>query len=537
MAPQFLEKEMGSGEGGNHEVVTSNHEPEDSFSEDGENVHHQVDAKDMYRMGKDQQFRRIFRLSTMIMFTSMVQCTWEIILIAPSGGLLNGGLPGLFYSYIWTFVGFVFVVMSLAEMASMAPTSGGQYHWVSEFAPANHQRILSYVSGLMATTSWQAGSAGGTFLIGTLIQGMIAAYYPSYIPQRWQGTLFVFAIAAIEGIVNSSMVNQLPRIQKIMIVPHGLGWIAVVVFVWVLAPHATPSQVFTRFTTEGWENMGLSVMVGQITSVYFLILSDSAAHLAEEVRNASKSVPRAMMWSFYLNATVGLIVLVTFLFAIPSIETVLDPAVNPSGYAFIYVFQQASYKGAIPIVTMIAIIMLVGSIDSNASSARQVFAFARDGGLPFGRFLSNVAQTKNSTAPRNAVLTTCTITCLLSLINIGSTVAFNAIISLQLMALMATYSISIGCVLYQRTLGGSKQLPVARWSLGKWGVPINTVAFLYSTFIFFWTPWPGAKNPNLETFNWSVVMFGGITVISGFYYFFHGRRHYAGPVALVREIP
>lgn len=68
----------------------------------------------------------------------------------------------------------------------------------------------------MATTSWQAGVAGGTFLIGTLIQGMIAAYYPSYIPQRWQGTLFVFAVAAIEGIVNVSLVNQLPRIQTIM---------------------------------------------------------------------------------------------------------------------------------------------------------------------------------------------------------------------------------------------------------------------------------------------------------------------------------
>ena len=46
---------------------------------------------------------------------------------------------------------------------------------------------------------------------------MIAAYYPSYIPKRWQGTLFVFAIAAIEGIVNVFMVNQLPRIQKIMV--------------------------------------------------------------------------------------------------------------------------------------------------------------------------------------------------------------------------------------------------------------------------------------------------------------------------------
>jgi hypothetical protein len=28
-----------------------------------------------------------------------------------------------------------------------APTSGGQYHWVSEFAPASSQKFLSYITG------------------------------------------------------------------------------------------------------------------------------------------------------------------------------------------------------------------------------------------------------------------------------------------------------------------------------------------------------------------------------------------------------
>jgi hypothetical protein len=33
--------------------------------------------------------------------------------------MIDGGLAGLFWSYIWTFIGFGFVVLSLAEMASM----------------------------------------------------------------------------------------------------------------------------------------------------------------------------------------------------------------------------------------------------------------------------------------------------------------------------------------------------------------------------------------------------------------------------------
>jgi len=284
--------------------------------------------------------------------------------------------------------------MSLAEMASMAPTSGGQYHWVSEFAPRRYQKFLSYVSGWMATLSWQAGSAGGSFMIGSLIQGCLIMYRPdTYTPERWQGTLFVFAVAFVEGVVNIFLVNWLTWLQTLMIIPHGLGWIAVIAFLTVLSPQASAKEVFLTFQSNGgWEPIGLSLMVGQITSVYFLILSDSAAHLAEEVKTASRAVPQAMMWSFFLNGTIGFAVLIAFLFAMPSIPDVLDPEKNLSGSAFLYVFQNASYYGCIPLIVLIVSEMLTGSIDSNASTSRQTFAFARDGGLPFKGVLARVSK-------------------------------------------------------------------------------------------------------------------------------------------------
>src|SRR5436309_11927856 len=90
--------------------------------------------------------------------------TWEIILTyakfnrsepnanktncsANTQGLIAGGLSGLFWSLCWTYLGQFFIVLSLAEMAAMAPTAGGQYHWVSEFAPRKYQKVLSYISG------------------------------------------------------------------------------------------------------------------------------------------------------------------------------------------------------------------------------------------------------------------------------------------------------------------------------------------------------------------------------------------------------
>lgn len=194
---------------------------------------------------------------------------------------MNGGLSGLFYGYIWTFLGFMFIVASLAEMSSMAPTSGGQYHWVSEFSPKSIQKPLSYFAGWMSTLSWVAGTAGASFILGVFITSILVGYQPSYTPKPYQTTLFVFAVALIQVLANTVFSRQLPAFQKAMMIPHGLGWIPVVIFLWVLAPHASAHDVFARFSSNGgWQDMGLSIMVGQITSVYFLILRYVQTHPA-----------------------------------------------------------------------------------------------------------------------------------------------------------------------------------------------------------------------------------------------------------------
>lgn len=115
----------------------------------------------------------------------------QVLLVASTEGLIAGGVAGLFWSYIWTYAGMTLVVLSLAEMASMAPTSGGQYHWVSEFAPPEYQKLLSYFTGWMSAMSWQAGAASGPFLVGTIIQSLVYVNKESYEATNWQGTMMV----------------------------------------------------------------------------------------------------------------------------------------------------------------------------------------------------------------------------------------------------------------------------------------------------------------------------------------------------------
>lgn len=77
----------------------------------------------------------------------------------------------------------------------------------------------------------------------------------------------------------------------------------------------------------------------------------------------------------------------------------------------------------------------------------------------------------------------------LSLIYIGSLVAFYAITSLLTVALLQCYYISIGCVLWRR-ITHPETLHPAEFSLGKFGIPINIAAVVYAMWCFFWAFWP-----------------------------------------------
>ncbi|PIA99233.1 Choline transport protein [Cercospora beticola] len=398
---------------------------------------------------------------------------------------------------------------------------------VSEFAPAKYQKLLSYFTGWMSTLSWQAGTASGPFLVGTMIQSVAAINNPSYAGTNWQGTLCVWAITILVLFANVYGGNAMPVFQNLMLILHVFGFLTIIVCIWVLAPRNAASVVFTEFYNGGdWQTMGLALMVGQISAIYACICSDAAAHMSEEIKDASVTVPRAMIGSYVLNGGLGIIFLVTFLFSVVDLEGALE-----ADYPFLYVFQNAFSIQAVNALSSIVIILIfAGTLSYNLSTSRQTWSFARDNGLPFSGWISKV-NTKLE-VPANAVIVTCAFTIVLSFINFGSDVAFNAIISLNLVSLMITYQVSIACVLYRRVYQ-PELLPKARWSLGKYGVAINIGGLAYSSFAFFWCFWPNIRNPSLVDFNWSVLMFVVVGLIAAIDWVVRARHVYTGPVVLV----
>ncbi|EFQ97712.1 hypothetical protein MGYG_00752 [Nannizzia gypsea CBS 118893] len=485
-----------------------------------------ADAADMRRMGKEQQLVRQFRFLSMASFVAVATASWEFTVFNLTGGITNGGRPMLIYPMLWNIAGFCPIYLSVAEMASMAPIAGAQYHWVSEFAPERFQRVLSYATGWTSTLAWQAGNASGVFLVATIIQVLISLHNEQYTFPQWHATLLAMMAVVVALLGNTFGARVLHMWQNAVFGLHILVYLGFIIPIWVNAPRASSSQVWTEFEFNGgWPSAGLAVLVGQQTSIFTQIGVDTAAHMAEEVRHASKAVPKAMISIWLVNSFLSFVSFITVAYHLPDVGKALA---DPTLYPIVHVLRQSMSKEWMTVLLSFILFLIVCSnMTYLAAVTRDSWAFARDQGLPFSDWIAKV--NKRFRIPLNAIGVTSIISGFLSLIYIASPIAFYAMGSLITVALLQCYCLSIGCMLWRR-IAHPETLPPATFSLGKFGIPINIAAVCYSLWGFFWTFWPIGSEISPTTFNWAPVVFVATLIVASIHFVFVARKKYFGPV-------
>lgn len=238
------------------------------------------DRHDMAVLGKEQVLRRNFSLFSMLGFASLAVMSWEIMPVFLIFSLIDGGPPAVFWGNVVGAIGFAFVYASLAEMASMCPTTGGQYHYVSEFAPPGLQKSLSYAVGWTIAIGWQTYLAGSSFMAGSIVQGLIALNVEGYEFHRWHGTLLTIAAVFFAVVINVVLAKGLPYLQYGALALHFVGLFAIVIPLWATAEHGNAREVLLDFQDNGgWGNTGLSAMIGMVAPAMILSGYDCIAHM------------------------------------------------------------------------------------------------------------------------------------------------------------------------------------------------------------------------------------------------------------------
>lgn len=108
---------------------------------------------------------------------------------------------------------------------------------------------------------------------------------------------------------------------------------------------------------------------------------------------------------------------------------------------------------------------------NNTAGTRVYFAYARDGALPFSKWLSTVNKTTNT--PMNATLALSVVFALVGLISLGSTNALNAFFSGSSLAGATAY---LTPILMRCVYEDNPAYVPGPFSLGRWSKPVRWIA-------------------------------------------------------------
>ncbi|THC87979.1 hypothetical protein EYZ11_012579 [Aspergillus tanneri] len=494
------------------------------------------DDANLAQIGKKAVLKRNFGLLSILGFSCTIIATWE--------GLLDGGPAGAIYAYIvaWIGTGCSFVVLS--ELSSMAPTSGGQYHWCAMLAPPSMMKFMSYITGWVTLIGWQAAFASVSYLAGTEVQGAVIFAHSHYNPKPWHGTFLLWAVVLVAVGVNVVGGKFFPRLETLILFLHLGGFLAIVVALTSKADHKSAREVFTDFRNGGHlPTDGISFFVGMIGCVFAFAGGDAAVHMAEECNNAAVAIPRAIILSVAINGTLGFSILVAVLFCMGDVQEALD---SPTGYPYFEIFHQAmgTTSGGLGLSAVLVTMSICAVLGTLACTSRQFWSFARDRGVPGWRLWSHVSSYTH--LPIYSILVTMTIACLLGLINIGSSVALNGVLSMAVSGLYLSYLIVAAMLLYRRCTGAvadlgetdgmQKNVPGAKlvWGPfhvpGAWGIIVNGYAVIHMTIVVFFSFWPTEIPVHASNMNFSVVGTMGTILLAVAYYVLRAHRFYHGPV-------
>ncbi|KAJ5126555.1 hypothetical protein N7448_007334 [Penicillium atrosanguineum] len=538
-----------------------------------------MDEQALARLGKKQVLKRRFGFFSIVGFAMAELITWETVLTMFYQSYDNGGPAGAIYGYIIACLSTLSVYTVIAELTSMAPIAGGQYYWVYMLAPSRWKKVSSYLIGWLTCMAWIATIATETIFLGTMIEGLIALNNPYFAQQRWQNTLLAWASVAGTFFINVLGPNILPRFEIFILVLHLTGFIAVTATLLAMSyPKKSAAFVFqTSLNGGGWPTQGISYCVGFIGNIATFAGADASVHMAEEVSNAAVVIPRAIISGMSLNSALGLSMMLTILFCLGDVDVL-----GATGFPFIQIFYNStgSYIGASFMTAIITVLTGACSVGIATTASRMTWSFARDQGLPFSRFLKKV---NNSTkVPIISVSVVCGFSCILSLIYIGSDTAFNDVISLVVTGFYCTYFLPSAFLLYHRikghilphgatTLNGLPDIATSTASTtekghttvkrphspecdssqennpqietsqapliwGPWKVPgilgvmNNMYACVYMLFVLFWSVWPSETPVDYTTMNYSIVVTGGVVILSCLWYWLRARKEYNGPL-------
>jgi amino acid transporter len=211
--------------------------------------------------------------------------------------------------------------------------------------------------------------------------------------------------------------------------------------------------------------------------------------------------------------------LVAFLLAIPN----MDDASKQGWNVFFWTIDSITN----PVVAKVLYVAIFVSqflcgLATVTSASRMIYAFSRDGGLPFSKALASVS--KSYRTPSVAIWTAAVLSVLFvwgaSLVTIAGSSAYTIVVSCTVIFLFLSFAVPI--VLGIKAIGTAKWPKMGPWNMGIGAYRFVSVLVIIAMAIIFVI---GVQPPN----QWALYITIGFLVLTGIIWFAFEKRRFLGP--------
>ncbi len=437
-------------------------------------------------------------------------------------GMLTGGPVLIVWG--WPFVGIMtlFVGLAMAEVCSSFPTAGGLYYWAAKLAPRKSAPVWSWFTGWFNFLGQVAVTAGIDFGAAFFVHALLSLTF-NLSTAHWVTIVIYAVILFVHGMLNQFGIRLVALLNDISVWWHIFGVLIIVaVLAFVPSHHQSASFVFGHF----YNGTGLVVptfyivLIGLLLAQYTFTGYDASAHMTEETRDAATAGPRGIVMSILVSLVAGWVLLIGVTFAIQNYTSEVGSA---TGVPPAQIFLDAIGKtGAELLLLIVCVAQLFCGMSSVTANSRMIYAFSRDGALPFSSFWHRVNH--RTRTPTNAIWLAAGGALILGLPYLWNYAAYAAVTSIAVIGLYIAYVTPT----FLRLRRG-EEFKRGPWHLGRWSYVVGWIAVTWVVIITILFMLPQVGPITFTTFNYAVIAVLVVIGFAGIYWLVSARHWFKGP--------
>lgn len=445
-------------------------------------------------------------------------------------------------SYVWLMavpvIGMYFVAMVFAELGSHYPVSGALYQYSKFSVGPRYGWWVGWFYSVALLVTMAAVDTGVVPYLSTLLN----SWFGMSLDPTNHTTILIITIAllAVQSFLNITGAKVMGRVASFGAYVEIFGTLGIAL---ILAAAGFNHGFGFLFSSEGAESLATNTLgvdfggnwwtgaafIAVLAHVFIFYGFESAGDVAEETRDASRQVPKAMRQALVAGAVTSFILVCALLLATPS-----DPEGYKTATSFAggvpYILEQSIGSPFLRDILLLAVVFAFFSCGSSiqGASARMLYAYARDGQTPASGFISKVSA-KHKT-PVNALLVGATIPVAFTLlVNVTPTSdlhigfftypanvsALTALVSFGVSGIYIAFGLTVLGALVARLRGWE---PTGHYTLGRKGMLVNIIALVYLVVMFVNLALPtGLGSPRGALFNldWVTLVVVGLLALAG----------------------